>query len=65
MKKMYWILRAALHMRSLMGWWKPKDLAFCWETGATIYDNYEYEGRVSEIGEPAEEIAEELSCWGE
>ena len=65
MKKMYWIFRAALHMRSLMGWWKPKDLAFCWETGATIYDNYEHDGRVGEIGEPSEEIAEELSCWGE
>lgn len=65
MKKMYWILRAALHMRSLMGWWKPKYLAFCWETGAVIYGNYEYDGRLNEIGEPAEEIAEELSCWGD
>ena len=65
MHKFMWILRAAMHMRKLMGWWKPKDLAFCWETGAVIYDNYEYEGRVGEIGHPAEEIAEELSCWGE
>ncbi|MFL1477811.1 hypothetical protein [Pseudomonas grimontii] len=65
MKKMYWILRAALHMRGLMGWWKPKDLAFCWETAAVIYDNYEYDGCLNEIGEPAEEIAEELSCWSE
>ncbi|WP_055135594.1 hypothetical protein [Pseudomonas corrugata] len=65
MKKMYWILRAALYMRSVMGWWKPTDLVFCWKTGATIYDNYEYEGRLSEIGEPAEEMAEELSCWSE
>ena len=65
MKKMYWILRAALHMRSLIGWWKPKDLAFYWETAAVIYDNYEYDGRLNEIGEPAEEIAEELSCWSD
>lgn len=65
MKKLYWILRAALHMRSLMGSWKPKDLVFCWETGAVIYDNYEYDGRLNEIGEPADEIAEELSCWGD
>lgn len=65
MHKFIWILRAAMHMRKLMGWWKPKDLAFCWEIGTTIYDNYEYEGRVSEIGEPDEEIAEELSRWGD
>jgi hypothetical protein len=52
-------------MRGIMGWWKPTDLVFCWKTGATIYDNYEYEGRLSEIGEPAEEMAEELSCWSE
>lgn len=65
MHKFIWILRAAMHMRKLMGWWKPKDLAFCWETAAVIYDNYEYEGRISEISDPAEEIAEELSCWGD
>lgn len=64
MKKLYWILRAAFHMRQMMGWWKPKDLAFCWETAAVIYGNYEYDGLVQEIGEPAQEIAEELSCWG-
>ncbi|MEX0165341.1 hypothetical protein MRBLPD1_003862 [Pseudomonas brassicacearum] len=65
MKKMYWILRTALHMLSLKGWWKPSDLVFCWKTGAVIYDNYEHEGRLNEIGKPAEEVAEELSCWSE
>lgn len=65
MSKFIWILRAALHMRKLMGWWKPKDLAFCWETGAVIYDNYEYDGRISEIGDPVDEVNEELSCWGD
>lgn len=65
MSKFIWILRAALHMRKICGYWSPRNLQFCWETGATIYDNYEYEGRISDIGEPAEEINEELSCWGD
>jgi hypothetical protein len=65
MSKLIWILRAALHMRKVMGWWQPRDLAFCWETGAVIYDSYEYDGRVSEIGEPDEEVNEELSRWGD
>ena len=65
MRKFIWILRAALHMRKIMGWWKPKDLAFCWKTGAVIFGNYEYDGRLDEIGDPAEEIDEELSCWSE
>ncbi|MGS0735513.1 hypothetical protein ACVBEG_02905 [Pseudomonas sp. GG8] len=65
MSKLIWILRAALHMRSITGYWSPRNLAFCWETAAVIYDNYEYEGRVDEIGDPAEEINEELSNWGQ
>jgi len=65
MSKLIWILRAALHMRKVMRYWKPKDLAFCWETGAIIYGNYEYDDRLSELGEPAEEMDEELSCWSD
>lgn len=65
MKKFIWTLRAALYMRKRLGWWKPKDLSFCWKTASTIYFSYEYDDRVEEIGDPAEEIAEELSCWGE
>lgn len=65
MKKLFWIARAAWHVRAAFKMWKPVDLAFCWETAATIYDNYEYEGRVSEIGSPIEEVHEELSCWGD
>lgn len=65
MKKLIWIFKAAAHMCKITKSWKPKDLAFCWETAAVIYDNYEYEGRVSEIGDPSEEIDEELSCRGE
>lgn len=65
MRKLYWMLRAAMRMREICGFWKPKDLMFCWETAATIYDNYEYDGRLSEIGDPVEEIEEELSCWSD
>lgn len=64
MKKFIWILRAALYMRSICEYWSPTNLAFCWETAAVIYDNYEYEGRVDEICEPADEIDEEISNWG-
>lgn len=63
MNKYIWILKAALYMRKICGYWKPRDLAFCWETAAVIYDNYEYDGRLDEIGDPVEEMAEELSCW--
>ena len=63
MKRLYWIARAALYMRSVFEWWKPTDLLFCWRTADTIYGNYEYENRLDEIGEPSEEMAEELSNW--
>jgi hypothetical protein len=63
MKKFIWILRAALYMRSITKYLSPRNLAFCWETAAVIYDAYEYEGRADEIGDPAEEIDEELSNW--
>lgn len=65
MSKFVWILRAALHMRKICGYWSPRDLRFCWETGATIYGDYEYEGRTDEIGDPVEEINEEFSRWGD
>lgn len=65
MNKLIWIFKASAHMRKVTKSWKPKDLAFCWETASVIYENYEYEGRVSEIGDPAEEVNEELSCWSE
>ncbi len=65
MKRLYWIARAAWYMRSIFGWWKPKDLAFCWETGAVVYDNFEHDDRLNEIGGPADEMSEELSCWND
>lgn len=63
MKKFVWILRAALHMRKITGYWRPKDLAFCWETAAVIYGGYEYDGILNEMGHPADEVNEELSNW--
>lgn len=64
MKKIIWILRASMHVRNTFGFWSPRNLAFCWETASVIYGNYEYEGRVSEIGDPVDEVNEELSYWG-
>lgn len=65
MKRLYWIARAAWFVRSAFKMWKPNDLLFCWETAETIYANYEYENRLDEIGTPEDEVAEELSCWGD
>lgn len=63
MKRLFWIARAAYYVRAAFKMWKPRDLAFCWETAEVIYSNYEYENRLGEIGEPADEVSEELSYW--
>lgn len=63
MKKIIWILRAAWYMRCVFGYWSPRNLAFCWETGAVIWDNHLYDKTTP--GDPVEEIREELSCWGD
>lgn len=65
MAKYIWILRAALHARKCFGCWKPEDLAFCWETAAVIYSGFEYDNRLDEIGDPVDEVNEELSNWSE
>lgn len=61
MSKFIYILKAALHMRGIFGWWKLNDLRFCWETAATVYDGID-EG---DHGDPVEDIREELSRWGD
>lgn len=63
MKKMIYILRAAMQMRRTFCYWKPSDLKFCLETGAVLYSNYEYDGE--DPGDPIEDMIEELSCWSE
>lgn len=63
MRRLWWIARGAWHMRHLFGWWKPKDLAFCFETAAVIWDNHEYDKTTP--GDPIEEINEEISCWND
>lgn len=61
MGKFIYILKAALHMRNIFGWWKWNDLKFCWETAATVYDGIDD----GEHGDPVEDIREELSRWGD
>ena len=61
MDKFIWILKAAMHMRSIFGWWKLEDLKFCWETAANVYDGIDD----GDYGDPVEQLREELSRWGD
>lgn len=65
MQKIIWISRGAFHMCKLMGRFWPSDIAYAWSTASTIYCEYEYSGILAEIGDPVEEIEEELSRWGD
>lgn len=61
MKRIYWIVKAALHMRKRFGLWSPSNLRFCWKTADLCYDNaIEWDG---EAGCPYDAIDEELSYW--
>ncbi|WP_448693522.1 hypothetical protein [Pseudomonas rhizophila] len=63
MKKMYWILRAALYLRRCIGGWSDQDLRFCWQTAEAIYFN-EIEAN-GFAGDWRDAVDEELSCWSE
>lgn len=52
-------------MCKIMGRFWPGDIAFAFQTASTIYCEYEYSGILAEIGDPAEEVEEELSRWGD
>lgn len=62
MKRLIWLLRAALEMRRTFGMWRWRDLAFCWESAEVLYQNFDND---DDRGDPVEAMAEELTYWGD
>ncbi len=63
MKRLFWIARAAWYIRSLFGWWKPRDLSFCIDTAVAVHDSRDESS--FERGSPEDEINEEISYWND